>query len=70
MNPISGPSTSMAMGAILTNAPVMPVRALASNARRAQLGSDVYEPSPSEDATPAVTYGRNGRMAGTSAGRG
>jgi len=68
MNAISGPAASVALSSILTNAPVQSVRPVASNARRASLAKDVFEPSSGQ--APAVTYGRNGRVGGDADGDG
>ncbi len=66
MNAISGPSQSIAIASLVTNAPVTPVRRVLGNAQRTPApAADRWERSSGDLATP-VTYGRDGRMIGAS----
>lgn len=60
MNAISGPSQSLAAGALFTNAPVGRVRRVPSQAERIELPGDRWEPSSQRESLPSVTYSRTG----------
>ena len=59
MNPVSGLGSFSAAASIVTNAPVLPVRAVVPNAQRVAPPVDRFERSSGKPA-PQVTYARNG----------
>jgi hypothetical protein len=65
VNAISGPTAASAVSQLWTTGAVRPVRRIPSDAERMPAsGTDRFEPSDMSQATPAITYGRNGRMCG------
>jgi hypothetical protein len=71
MNAITGPSQSLAIGALFTNAPVGRVRRIpTADERTTAQAADTWEPSADREALPQVTYSRSGTGAAARSGGG